>query len=294
MQNTFTYPMFRVTRMFKSCSRKIPELEEYLAEEPSGKQRQVQKKDHEGLRSIPVDNNDYVRRRGIVAAMPENGLKVMNFDEGRGNAHAVIVIKNQYLPHGWGFFDANGAEGFRDSILMFRDGKYDVTDDFLTATPDRPFNSSLFMETPKNTTINLPEDYNPGFCGVFGIIFMVFYRKNKLDPDWVERWQEICECFLAPYRDEEEYPYKFALVVAREALIIINENMPLADKERRIYDLVLRACHGGGVPHDDAGQMAIGGSKKRKTRKYGIRKKAKKTKNTRDKRRSYRRRRRRN
>ena len=51
---------------------------------------------------------------------------------------------------------------------------------------------------------------------------------------------------------------------------------------------------GGGVPHDDAGQMAIGGSKKRKTRKYGIRKKAKRTRSTRDKRRSYRRRRRRN
>ena len=33
---------------------------------------------------------------------------------------------------------------------------------------------------------------------------MVFYRKNKLDPDWVERWQEICKCFLAPYKDEEE------------------------------------------------------------------------------------------
>ena len=124
---------------------------------------------------------------------------------------------------------------------------------------------------------------------------MVFYRKNKLEPDWVERWQEICECFLAPFRDdEEEDPYKFALVVAREALIIINENMPLADKEQRIYDLVLRACHGGGVPHDEAVPMATGRSKKRKTRRRVVKRKAKRTKSTRDKRRSYRRRRRRN
>jgi hypothetical protein len=271
--------------MFKKCSRKIPELEEYLSEEPSGKQRPVHRKDRDGIRSVPFDNNDYVRRRGIVHAMPENALKVLNFDEGRGNAHAVIVIKNQYLPHGWGFFDANGVEGFRDSILVFRDGEYDVTDDFLTATPERAFNSAMFMGADRD----LPEDYNPGFCGIFGIIFMVFYRKNKLDPDWVERWQEICECFLAPYRDEGEDPYKFALVVARETLMIVNENMPLADKENHIYDLVLRACHVSAPPRDDALPMGMGRSRKRRTRRHGIRKKAKKTKNTRDRRRSYRR-----
>ena len=286
MQDTFTpAPMFRVTQMFKKCSRKIPELEEYLSEEPSGKQRPVHRKDRDGIRSVSVHNNDYVRRRGIVHAMPENGLKVLNFDEGRGNAHAVIVIKNQYLPHGWGFFDANGIEGFRDSILVFRDGEYDVTDDFLTATPERAFNSAMFMGVDRD----LPEDYNPGFCGIFGIIFMVFYRKNKLDPHWVERWQEICECFLAPHRDEGEDPYKFALVVARETLMIVNENIPLADKENHIYDLVLRACHVGAPPRDEDNTMGMGGSRKRRTRKHGIRKKVKKTKNTRDKRRSYRR-----
>ena len=248
MQSSFTpMPVEGAEKMFNACSRKIPEFEEYLAQQPSGKQRPVHPKDKDGVRSVSVDNNDYVRRRGIVSAMPENGLKVINYDEGGEDAHAVIIIKNQYLPHGWGFFDANGSEDFRDNILVFRkkvEGvDYDVTEGYLTATPEQPFNVTRGRDPATGEPVDLPEDYNPGFCGIFGIMFMVFYKANLSDPEWVTKWQEVCKCFL----DRRTYPndpykYKFSLVVAREALAIVNQNIPLRNKEANILQLISDAC----------------------------------------------------
>ena len=261
MQSTFTaMPAHGAERMFKACSRKIPEFEEYLAQEPSGKQRSPAPIGQGGERNVDVSNNDYVRKRGrgIISAMPENGLKVINYDEGGEDAHAVIIVKNQYLPRDWGFFDANGVGEFKDNILVFRDDKLkDVTNAFLTATPSGSFNVQVgFLpdadETNKQTKrYKLPEDYNPGFCGIFGIIFMVFYRANMNDPNWVKNWQKICKCFLTirhPSPDDP-YKYKFSLVVAREALAIVNQPISLSDKETSILQLIIDRCankSGGG------------------------------------------------
>jgi hypothetical protein len=35
--------------------------------------------------------------------------------------------------------------------------------------------------------------YNPGYCGIFGIIAMVFYRRHqRKDPDtWITKWTQL-------------------------------------------------------------------------------------------------------
>ena len=292
MQSTFAaMPAHGAEKMFKACSRKIPEFEEYLAQEPSGKQRSPAPIGEGGERNVDVSNNDYVRKRGrgIISAMPENGLKVINYDEGGEDAHAVIIVKNQYLPRDWGFFDANGVEEFKDNILVFRDDELkDVTDAFLTATPEDPFNVTRGRDPVTDDPRDLPEDYNPGFCGIFGIIFMVFYRANMNDPNWVKNWQEICKCFLTrrTYPDDP-YKYKFSLVVAREALAIVNQPISLSDKETSILQLINDAC-----PNKSGGGRRVARRRRKTSRGKSGKGVKKRTSKTKSKRRSSRRNRR--
>ena len=53
------------------------------------------------------------------------------------------------LPKGC-VFDANGKEGFKDSILRFHDQEgADVTDEYLTVSPDGAFNPAYFIGLKK-------------------------------------------------------------------------------------------------------------------------------------------------
>jgi hypothetical protein len=278
-------PTKGVAKMFNACSYQILEFEEYLSGEASGKQRPVHPPDQSGYRWVDESNNDYTRRRGIINSMSDDDIKVVNYDEGRGNAHAVILIRNKFLPNGWGFFDANGKEGFKESILRFhnKDG-IDVTDEYLSVTPDSAFNSALFMGTDKK----LPEDYNPGFCGIFSIIFMVFYKKYKDRPDWIELWRNVCNCFLLPYSHDAKGNYKFALAVARDALAIVNEPIPLPAKEHHILSLLNQACEFESSPMDAGRKRRKRKTPKQKTPKQKTPKQ--KTPKHRKKRKSYKRR----
>ena len=86
----------------------------------------------------------------------------------------------KYLPHKWAIFNANGyldyydkRNNLEDSNLPFRIVDYsqdrrkgiDVTWKHIDATGAKSLNYGS-------------DSYNPGYCGIFGIIFMSFFNEH--------------------------------------------------------------------------------------------------------------------
>ena len=58
------------------------------------------------------------------------------------------------------------------------DNTDDVTQDYLEVTGGRSLNYGS-------------EVNNPGYCGTISLIFMIFFIKNKDDPQWHNKWYEV-------------------------------------------------------------------------------------------------------
>ena len=129
---------------------------------------------------------------------------------------------------------------------------------------------------------------SPATIGNISIIFMVFYKKYKDRPDWIELWINVCNCFLLPYSHDAKGNYKFALAVARDALAIVNEPIPLPAKEHHILSLLNQACEFESSPMDAGRKRRKRKTPKQKTPKQKTPKQ--KTPKHRKKRKSYKRR----
>ena len=226
-----------INKMFDNCNVKIPEFENQLAPLSSAAQISTVPEDESGFRW--KDSNDSRFTNTLLSGLKDKEFKILNFNEGHHGSHSIIILKDRRLPKGWGFFDANGKEGFKDSILRFHDSNgRDVTDQYLTSAPKGAFNPAYFIKSDKA----LPKNINPGFCGIFGIIFMAFYSKHKNEDNWTEQWNQITQCLLTPYTPKRGMPYKFSLVVAREVLKIINARGNKDTKVMKINDILEQAC----------------------------------------------------
>ena len=58
---------------------------------------------------------------------------------------------------------------------------------------------------------------NPGYCGIFGIIFMTFYITHQQDHNWPEKWKNLLDKFNKITKDGE--PYGVALAYKVQTLI---------------------------------------------------------------------------
>ena len=99
---------------------------------------------------------------------------VVNVQEAHGS-HSIILVKNKYLPTQWSLFDPNGLNNFAFTIV---DNNYDVTPEYTTVSPKSPLNYGTNAA-------------NPGYCGIFGIMFMVFFIENQNKANWLKRWKDL-------------------------------------------------------------------------------------------------------
>ena len=164
------------TSTFENCKHKILELETFITKrDPLLKERSI---DATGGPQTQIPLREFVRgRSGILNYInKESDLLVINVQEPGNNAHSIILVKNQYIPEvGWSIFDSTGVNNFP---FIITDAGTDKTNDYLQVTGEKPLNYGS-------------DSNNPGFCGVFGIIFMVYYYYNKTDPNWVNNWKNI-------------------------------------------------------------------------------------------------------
>ena len=155
---------------FSKCSSKNIAMEKILT-------------NSEPILIIAMENNNNKRltdftgkRFSYIDKMNNNEMRVLNIQERGSNAHSNILIKNIYLKNGWSIFEPNGQLCMHYSITN-ADGD-DVTLSYIDVSPTATINYGATL-------------YNPGYCGILGIIFMVYFKNNNTKPTWVNSWKYI-------------------------------------------------------------------------------------------------------
>ena len=235
-----------VEKTFKKCSTKILELEKYLT---TGDEIPMQ-----GAPGTFMELSKFERRRGLIDTLKPNDIRVVKIGE-RSGAHSIILVKNKHLKKGWSMFDSNGQKSFVENIFKLYDAnrsaddESDITPHYLEISPLMSLNPGYYV----GSKIEIPNSINPGFCGILGIIFMVFFRKHKNDPKWVSKWSKLYNCLLQPYTHPdavtdngagaEPKKYKYSVKVSTDVLNIINTGGgDPAKVEKKIMTAIETAC----------------------------------------------------
>lgn len=168
---------------FKKCIKKIPELEKYL----SGNNElpiSIPETNEILLSYFVKDENNKRSRGGFVQDIKNNGIRVLALQSSKGGIsnHSVILVKNEYLTNEWSIFDSNSRKNLPFNIIY-----KNTKDKYVKMAKNK------YMEiSPATKSINIgSESKNPGFCGIFGVIFMIYFRHNCHKKEWVNNWYKI-------------------------------------------------------------------------------------------------------
>lgn len=214
--------------MFNTCSFKIPIVENKLL-------TMIGKFSKKTITS--QSPSLYLARRGS-----SQEVIAVNYQAYTGvAAHAIYIIKNEYLKNGWAIFNSNGVSGMNSIINGGNDGgKMQIWYQDTTVSY-RDITQKHMSISPKYAINTGSDTINPGFCGIFGIIFLCYYYYNRTNSNWVERWKTIIAQMegrkpvlsLDP-KDAEDY----RITCAQNVLQIINRNGE-SDPETAINEIYL-------------------------------------------------------
>tara|TARA_Y100000992_G_scaffold300584_1_gene269525 strand:+ start:1672 stop:2430 length:759 start_codon:yes stop_codon:yes gene_type:complete len=159
-------------QIFQKCNPKMPIIENFVSGNPE------YKLDVASSENIPLSFFIGRGEGGVFGSVKNGPTAIINVQEKHG-AHAVIFVKSKFLKNGWGLFDPNGSRSLPFKIIHKGEN---VTKDYLE--PNIPF------------PINYGSDsINPGYCGTYGVIFMIFLRFNITNNNWIQEWINILNKF---------------------------------------------------------------------------------------------------
>lgn len=165
------------------------------------------------------------RKNGIIDKLKNNGMRIIQIMFTSGN-HSVIIVKNQYLPFGWALFDPNGS-GIYASVNITTTKNVNVTKKYLSTISPR-------VCINYGTSTN-----NPGYCAIFGIIFMAFFKQNCNSLDWVARWNDVMSMMM---RTRGNGKYNIGIELASDVQNIIHSHAAHACRngnvEREIVSII--------------------------------------------------------
>ena len=121
--------------------------------------------------------------------MPYESMKLINLQKPGNNAHSLVLIKSSAITTNTAnisIFECNGQYTQCEIRIVTTDPETGTTID---VTRD------YFSPVSPKLCINYGNDiYNPGYCGIFGIIAMVFFRHYKSHPPrWLRKWKQLLE-----------------------------------------------------------------------------------------------------
>jgi hypothetical protein len=145
------------------------------------------------------------RSKGKADAMPYESFRIINIQHRGGNAHSLVLIKSRAIrsnPHHLAIFESNGRNRFCGIRIL---------DDHATLQTKSKSKSKIKSKTQttlKNVTkaytsispeynINYGTNtYNPGYCGIYGIICVVAFRcyRSKTGTMWLAKWTKLLTC----------------------------------------------------------------------------------------------------
>ena len=133
------------------------------------------------------------RSNGKADAMPYESFRIINMQHRGGNAHSLVVIKSRAIrtnPHHIGIFESNGRNQFCGiRILDDHDHRTDESNSKSMKNVTRAY-TSISPEYNINYGTNT---YNPGYCGIYGIICVVAFRhyRSRTGTLWLAKWKKL-------------------------------------------------------------------------------------------------------
>jgi len=160
---------------------------------------------------------------GLADKMPYESFRLINLQQRGNHAHSLVLFKSRAIttnPENIAIFECNGQLTQTEIRVIHTyhpnadtDDEpgtvYDVTEDYLA------------MVSPRVCMNYGNHKYNPGYCGIFGIIAMTFYRgvappngATTFDkPDdiltaqgnrWLKKWNQLLKYMRQELIDEPE------------------------------------------------------------------------------------------
>ncbi len=139
---------------------------------------------------------------GVADKMPHESFKLINLQERGGHAHSLVLFKSRAIttnPEKITIFECNGkASQSEIRVLMPDPSKSDGSVIDITETYFSP------VSPPTCINYGFPS-YNPGYCGIFCMIAMVFFRhyiKTSTPEEWIRKWQLFLDYMRQRIPDE--------------------------------------------------------------------------------------------
>ena len=153
---------------------------------------------------------------GIADKMPFESFKLINLQQRGSHAHSLVLFKSRSIttnPEQIAIFDCNGQYTQSEIRVIHTDPNdetgtaYDVTENYFS-----PVSPKVCLNYGNDT-------YNPGYCGIFGMIAMVFFRgvagvappngagedpPTKEGQRWIRKWTLLLKYMHQDIPDEPE------------------------------------------------------------------------------------------
>ena len=141
---------------------------------------------------------------GLADKMPYESFRLINLQQRGNHAHSLVIFKSRAIttnPEQIAIFECNGQYTQSEIRVIHTDPTdetgtaYDVTKQYFS-----PISPKICLNYGNDT-------YNPGYCGIFGIIAMVFFRHwgHKADLlSWVNKWTQLLKYMRQEIPDEPE------------------------------------------------------------------------------------------
>tara|TARA_Y100000389_G_scaffold204201_1_gene255536 strand:+ start:26651 stop:27448 length:798 start_codon:yes stop_codon:yes gene_type:complete len=202
--------------IWKVCNRKNPELEKFLA----------------GISEKTITRGKLYTQKEIDSIVnintPRNILPLKIYPK----PHSVILVKNKFLEKGFAIFDANGY------VNGPRDEPYVDTDNHPFYIKSKDSTYELFDPVSPQRPLNRGEDsVNPGYCGIFSIIFMVYFRNTSDLNGWDRSWVNFVNTIREPFVKKTSSD-SIALQLAAEVQLIIKNNTSYSSMEVQILEKI--------------------------------------------------------
>jgi len=201
--------------IWKACDKKNPQIEKLIAgtsEKNMIRGKVYTKKEFSNILNIDTPNN----------VLP---LKVYP------DPHSVILVKNKFLEKGIAIFDPNGYVDMYGNVdidnMPFYVETEDITEElFDQVSPQRPLNRGK-------------DSVNPGYCNIFGIIFIVYFKNTSHINGWNVSWVNFVNKIWEPLEKEKKGKSdSIALQLAAEVQLIIKNNINYSIIENEILDKI--------------------------------------------------------
>jgi len=147
------------------------------------------------------------RQHGKAELMNDESYQIISLQKPGGHAHSLVIIKSKAITSNAsniGIFEPNGQCTQREFDIINTTSTSTSTSTSQTEESDDV--TQQYLSISPKICINYGNDaYNPGYCGIFGMILIITFRHYKGEKTkWLKKWKQLLEYMRQEIPDEPE------------------------------------------------------------------------------------------